>query len=107
MRSPREDGVARPAPRTQCLDCGRVAGMDETAAALVKSLNAQRDHVVGVLDGLTEEELSRPVLPTGWTCAGLVHHLAVDVERFWFRAVVAGAPGAAGGTVGSAWQVPP
>ncbi len=81
--------------------------MDDTAAALVKSLNDQRDHVVGILDGLSEEELSRPVLPTGWTCAGLVHHLAVDVERFWFRAVVAGAPGVAGETAGSAWQVPP
>ena len=32
----------------------------------------------------------RPLLPSGWTCAGLVHHLALDVERFWFRAVMAG-----------------
>ena len=48
------------------------------------------------------------MLPSGWTPLGLVHHLAVDVERFWFRAVMTddqtawasydGAP--------SAWQVP-
>ena len=68
-------------------------------------LNEQRDHVLGILEGLSEEDLRRPVLPTGWTCLGLVQHLAVDVERFWFRAVVAGErvdleSGA------DAWQVP-
>jgi hypothetical protein len=30
------------------------------------------------------------VLPSGWSSLGLVRHLAVDVERFWFRAVIAG-----------------
>jgi Protein of unknown function (DUF664) len=30
------------------------------------------------------------VLPSGWTCLGLVQHLALDVERFWFREIVAG-----------------
>jgi hypothetical protein len=30
------------------------------------------------------------VLPSGWTCLGLVQHLAIDVERFWFRDIVAG-----------------
>lgn len=30
------------------------------------------------------------MLPSGWHCLGLVQHLALDVERFWFRAVVAG-----------------
>jgi hypothetical protein len=37
-----------------------------------------------------------------------VHHLALDVERFWFQTVVAGAPHAAeadGGTT-SSWHVP-
>ena len=32
------------------------------------------------------------MLPSGWTCLGLVQHLAVDIERFWFRGVVAGEP---------------
>lgn len=57
---------------------------------LLSYLNAQRDHVLGILDGLDEQALRRPVLPSGWTCLGLVRHLALDVERFWFRAVVAG-----------------
>jgi uncharacterized protein DUF664 len=83
--------------------------VDATAAALLKSLNAQRDHVLGILDGLGGDDLARPVLPTGWTCAGLVHHLALDVERFWFQEVVAGAAPAAGAgeETASAWQVPP
>jgi len=59
-------------------------------AALLHSLANQRNHVLGILDGLSEDALRRPVLPSGWTCLGLVQHLALDVERFWFRAVVAG-----------------
>ncbi len=54
--------------------------------ALLSCLDRQRDHVLGTLDGLPGEALRRPVLPSGWTCLGLVRHLAIDVERFWFRA---------------------
>ncbi len=57
---------------------------------LLRHLGAARAHVLGALDGLGEAELRRPVLPSGWSCLGLVQHLALDVERFWFRAVVAG-----------------
>ncbi|MFE7558480.1 DinB family protein [Kitasatospora sp. NPDC057500] len=59
-------------------------------AALLRVLDAQRRHVLGILDGLDDAALRRPVLPSGWHCLGLVQHLALDVERFWFRAVVAG-----------------
>jgi hypothetical protein len=59
-------------------------------ALLLATLRAQRGHVLGILDGLPDEAMRRPVLPSGWSCLGLVHHLAVDVERFWFRAVLAG-----------------
>lgn len=83
--------------------------MDATAAALLKSLNAQRDHVLGVLEGLGQDDLSRSLLPSAWTCLGLVHHLALDVERFWFQTVVAGRTPAAESDedTTSAWQVPP
>jgi hypothetical protein len=60
------------------------------AEALLSTLQGQRAHVLGILDGLPEVALRRPVLPSGWTCLGLVRHLALDVERFWFRAVAAG-----------------
>jgi hypothetical protein len=58
--------------------------------ALLGVLRDQRAHVLAALEGLPEEAQRRPVLPSGWTCLGLVQHLAWDVERFWFRAVVAG-----------------
>lgn len=45
---------------------------------------------MGILDGLDADALRQAVLPSGWNCLGLVQHLALDVERFWFRAVVAG-----------------
>ncbi len=57
---------------------------------LLSSLNDQRSHVLGALDGLTDDDLRRPVLPSGWTSIGLVQHLALDVERYWFRNVFAG-----------------
>jgi hypothetical protein len=68
-------------------------------------LNAQREHVLDILDGLDEEALRRPVLPSGWNCLGLVRHLALDVERMWFRAVIAGGKDVVD-TGADAWQVP-
>lgn len=58
--------------------------------ALLGALHEQREHVLRAVAGLSDEDLRRPVLPSGWSCLGLVQHLALDVERFWFRAVVAG-----------------
>ena len=63
--------------------------MTETAT-LLAYLDSQRRHVLGILEGLDEEALRRPVLPSGWSCLALVQHLALDDERFWFRGVVAG-----------------
>src|SRR5215207_3654654 len=59
-------------------------------AALVACLDAERGHVLEALSGLSDEALRRPMLPSRWSCLGLVQHLTLDVERFWFRAVVAG-----------------
>ncbi|KAA2262603.1 DUF664 domain-containing protein [Solihabitans fulvus] len=59
-------------------------------AILLDHLNGARRHVLGILDGLDEEAMRRPVLPSGWSCRQLVHHLALDDERFWFQGVVAG-----------------
>lgn len=57
---------------------------------LLDHLDAQRRHVLGILEGLDEAALRRAVLPSGWNCLGLLQHLALDDERFWFQAVVAG-----------------
>jgi uncharacterized damage-inducible protein DinB len=60
--------------------------------ALLAALQDSRAHVLQAVSGLSDDALRQPVLPSGWTCLGLVQHLALDVERFWFRAVVAGEP---------------
>jgi hypothetical protein len=78
--------------------------MTKERAACLSSLSAQRDGVLAILEGLSEEALRRPVLPSGWTCLGMVWHLAVDDERFWFRGIVAGEPMDLAETDGATWQ---
>jgi hypothetical protein len=46
--------------------------------------------VLGILDGLSDDQLRQPVLPSGWSCLGMVHHLTISDERFWFSGVVGG-----------------
>jgi hypothetical protein len=59
-------------------------------SALLASLTIQRNHVLGILVGLTDDRLRRPVLPSGWSCLGMVQHLTISDERFWFRGIVGG-----------------
>ena len=65
---------------------------DAELEALNHALDSQRGHVLGILEGLSEQDLRRPVLPSGWSCLELVRHLTVDVELFWFAGVVAAEP---------------
>jgi hypothetical protein len=60
------------------------------SSVLIACLDTQRRHVVGIIDELGEVDLRRTLVPSGWTPLGLVQHLTLDVERFWFSAVVAG-----------------
>jgi hypothetical protein len=68
----------------------RASAMDATKEALLHALDIQRGHVLGSLEGLDAPSMRRPTLPTNWTCVGMVQHLALDIERFWFRQTVAG-----------------
>ena len=61
-------------------------------ALLEGHLSSQRRHVLAQLEGLSDEQLRRPVLPSGWSCLGLVRHLTLSDERYWFEVVVAGEP---------------
>jgi uncharacterized damage-inducible protein DinB len=72
---------------------------------LLETLNGAREHVLGILDGLSPDDLRRPVLPSGWTCLSLVNHLALDVERFWFHHVIAGVPESGGESAEDGWHV--
>ena len=83
--------------------------VDAEITALMLCLQRQRNHVLGAVEGLSDEALRRPVLPSGWSCLGMVQHLTLSVERLWFRAVVAGDPVVIDqvGSQVSAWQVDP
>jgi hypothetical protein len=52
-------------------------------------LRAQRESVLAIVAGLSEEAWHRSVVPTGWTPAGMVEHLG-GAEWHWFQGVVAG-----------------
>jgi len=72
---------------------------------LSRHLATQRRHVLGILEGLSEEQLRRPVLPSGWHCLGLLRHLTVSDERYWFATVVGGEPLRFPEGEGADWQV--
>jgi uncharacterized damage-inducible protein DinB len=80
---------------------------DVEKSSLLAALNDQREHAIGILDGLDERALRQPLLASGWSCLGMIQHLALDVELFWFRAVVAGEPAAidARESIANAWKV--
>lgn len=83
---------------------------DDQKALLTGYLAVQRHHVLGILDGLDDEQLHRAVLPSGWSCMSLVQHLTVDVERFWFRGAVAAEREVVEDVMGNGedgWQVEP
>jgi Protein of unknown function (DUF664) len=62
---------------------------DEERRALLHLLQYQRDSVLAIVDGLSEEAWHTSVVPSGWTPAGLVEHLGA-AERHWFQQVVNG-----------------
>jgi len=51
---------------------------------LLTYLDFYRDAVIDKLDGLDAATVQVSVVPSGWTAAGLVNHLA-NVERRWMR----------------------
>ena len=81
--------------------------VDVEITALMQCFQRQRNHVLGAVEGLSDEALRRPVLPSGWSCVGMVQHLTLSVERLYFRAVVAGDPVVIDlvSSQDSAWQV--
>lgn len=74
---------------------------------LIAHLGAQRRHVLGILEGLDDDALRRPVLPSGWSPLTMVSHLTLDDERFWFAGVVgADADVVASVLADDGWSVP-
>jgi uncharacterized damage-inducible protein DinB len=59
---------------------------------LLRRLSGQRRHVLDQVEGLDDAQLRQPVLPSGWSCLGLLRHLTLSDERYWFGVVMAGGP---------------
>lgn len=74
-------------------------------ALLRDNLDFARNRALRTLDGLTEEQLRTAKLPSGWSPIAAIHHLAHDVERFWFVGAVAADPSITGGNFVDGWDV--
>lgn len=74
---------------------------------LKRALDHQRAHILATVDGLDESQLTTSLVPSHWSPAGLVQHLALDVERFWFQVVFAGQSVQRVGDPERAWDVEP
>jgi uncharacterized damage-inducible protein DinB len=74
---------------------GLTAGVHTDSDSLMKRellewLDDQRTHVAEQVRAMPAEARRRSLVPSGWTPRGLIRHLTLDVERVWFRAVMAG-----------------
>ena len=68
----------------------RMADDDRIRSLLLDALDAQRRHVLAAVEGLTDAQLRTAALPSGWSPIGLVRHLTLGGERYWFETVVGG-----------------
>jgi uncharacterized damage-inducible protein DinB len=77
---------------TTALTAPQAAGgvnQDDESRLLLGFLHRQRDAVLKIVEGLSEEAWQTPVVPSGWTVAGMLAHLG-GAEHHWFQNVVAG-----------------
>ena len=75
-------------PLTAAQAVGDVNHEDESRL-LLSFLQRQREAVLKIVEGLPEEAWQTPVVPSGWTVAGMLAHLG-GAEYHWFMHVTAG-----------------
>jgi hypothetical protein len=66
-----------------------MVNQDDESRMLLGFLRYQRDSVLNIVEGLPEEAWQTPVVPSGWTVAGMLRHLG-GAEHHWFQRVTAG-----------------
>jgi hypothetical protein len=66
-----------------------VVNQDDESRMLLSFLQGQRDAVLKIVEGLPEEDWQKPVVPSGWTVAGMLAHIG-GAEYHWFQQVTAG-----------------
>lgn len=67
----------------------RGVNTDDESRMLLRFLQYQRDSALRVVERLPEEAWQTPVVPSGWTVAGMLWHLG-GVEHHWLQRVVTG-----------------
>lgn len=82
--------MANPDTMPPAAPAARPVNHEPEARMLLDFLQVQRDAVLKTVTGLAEEDWQRPVVPSGWTVAGMLAHVA-SVEYHWIHQVVAGA----------------
>jgi uncharacterized damage-inducible protein DinB len=68
----------------------QAVNQDPESRMLLSFLQHQRDAVLKIVEGLPEEDWQKTVVPSGWTVAGMLSHIA-RAEYHWFQVVTAGA----------------
>ncbi|MFC9773601.1 MULTISPECIES: DUF664 domain-containing protein [unclassified Pseudarthrobacter] len=59
-------------------------------APLLAQLAGARTHVLRTVEGVSDDQMRRALVPSGWTMTQLLNHLAFDDEMFWISAVLGG-----------------
>ena len=62
---------------------------DDIRRELLEYLQYQRSSVRSIVEGMNEEAWHTPVVPSGWTVAGMLRHLG-GVEHHWLQHVTTG-----------------
>ena len=62
----------------------------EERSRLVDALDVARNHVLDQIATMDRTDLYRSQVPSNWSPLGLVRHLTLSDERYWFEVVVAG-----------------
>ena len=77
----------RPVP-----DSATAAAEHAERDALRAALDSQRRKIISIVESLDDDQARSSTLPSGWTPIGLVRHLTLSDERYWFDSIVGGRP---------------
>lgn len=58
-------------------------------ATMLSGLVAQQQRIIGIVAGLDDATMRHPVLPSGWSCGGMIQHLT-GMTNFWFGTIMSG-----------------
>jgi len=65
--------------------------MSGDVVVLLDALDAHREHALGIVESLSEDQLRAPCVPSQWCPLGMILHLAAS-EHYWFHCMFAGLP---------------